>query len=668
MRKWALRPILALVLVLSMVFAGAVSVSADNATAYTYVMLSSGEWMRTQDAYLPDDVLMQSAQLSVPEDMFVSGGKMYIADTGNSRVLVTDLATGEATVIGEGLLASPSGLHVTEDGQIYVADRGLSQVLFFDADGNLQRTYDRPKEATFGSATQYTPNKVAVDSEGLMYVISGGSYDGMIQMDAEGKFLGYFGYNNNPTTLGDWLIDRFFTEEQKKSLLNKIPYSFRNLAMDELDLVYTVTMAAEGNALKKHDVGGNNLFGSEMFDEVNFVDLAIGQYGQIYAVTENGLLYEYDTDGNLLFSLGGLAASREMTGLFTKVSAMACDENGLLYVLDQERGLVHQFSATSYADAVHQALTAYNAGRYEESELLWQSVKRISGSCQMVENGLGDCAFQRHDYETAAAYYKLAEQRDGYSDAYWQIRNDQLGKLLPYIALAIVVLVVLSFVYSHFIEPKLPVRKRSRFAEHLGMVFGVIRHPIDTFESIRWANKGDFLSATLIYLALYVVFVCNYVLRGFVVSSANTQNTSIVFVSLIFIVPVALFLGCNFLVGEINESKARFRDLYIGGAYCGAPFLVFAPFIIAISHVVTLNESRILELASFVIYIWCFILLIIYLKEVHRYLLRNVFANLGITVFLMAVVVLAASLLGMFADQMIGFFTEIIKEVQLRVG
>jgi len=91
------------------------------------------------------------------------------------------------------------------------------------------------------------------------------------------------------------------------------------------------------------------------------------------------------------------------------------------------------------------------------------------------------------------------------------------------------------------------------------------------------------------------------------------------------------------------------------------------PFVILLSHAVTLNESRILSLVSVAVYVWCFILLIIFLKEVHRYLLRTVFANLGITVFLMAVVILAASLLGMFADQMLGFFIEVIKEVQLRV-
>lgn len=668
MRKAVLRPILALVVVLCMLLAGTMAVSAENATAYTYVMLSDGSWMRTQDAYLPDNVLMRNELLSQPEDLFVTNGAMYIADSGNSRIVVTELASGMTSYIGEGILQTPTGLWITEDGTVYVADKGLSQIVIFDAQGNVLRTHGRPTEATFGATTQFAPHKIAVGPEGLMYVVSSGSFDGMIQMNAQGQFLGYFGYNNNPTTLADWLIDRFFTEEQKASLLNKIPFSFRNLSMDSRDLVYTVTMTAEGNAVKKHDVGGNNLFPTEMYDEVNFVDTAIGPYGQVYAVTETGIIYEYDTEGNLLFSLGGLAASREMVGLFTKVSAIDCDEQGNLYLLDQERGLAHAFSPTSYADAVHNALDAYNAGRYTECEQLWQSVKRISGSCQMVENGLGNCAFQRHDYETAAQYYKLAENRDGYSDAYWQIRNDQLSQILPYVLVAVLGIMVLLFVYNRFLADKIPYRKPGKYRQNLSMIFGAIRHPIDTFESIRWENKGDCLTATLIYVALFVVFVCNFVLRGFVVSTANTSNTSLLLVALLFVAPVGLFLGCNFLVGEINESKARFRDLYIGFAYCGAPFLVFIPFIVLISHVVTLNESRILELASIAIYIWCFILLIICLKEIHRYLLRTVFANLGITVFLMAVVVLAASLLGMFGDQMYGFFLEIFKEVQLRVS
>lgn len=667
MKNRVLRTLLVLCLLLSLGVAGVLNVSAANATAYTYVKLSNGDWSRTQDAYIPDSVTLHSLNLLNPEDLTVTADCIYIADTGNRRVVAVNRVTGEFVSFGEEILNMPSGIFISENGMIYVADRGNSTVEVFDLQGNHLQSYGRPTEPTFGTKTQYTPTKIAVDPEGLMYVVSTGSYDGIIQLNAEGAFLGYFGYNNNPTTLGDWMIDRFFTEAQKQNLLNKIPLSFCNLVMDNNNLLYTVTMAAEGNALKKHDVAGNNLFPTEMYDETNFADLCIGPYQQVYAVTETGLIYEYDSEGNLLFSLGGLTASREMVGLFTKVAAIECDEEGNLYILDQERGLMHIFTPTAFANSVHAALDAYNAGRYQESRTIWESVRRISGSCQMVENGIANCAFQQHDYETAADYYELAENREGYSDAYWQIRNKQLSKILPWVLAAVVLCVVLYFVYDKWIYDRIPYRKPGRYMQNLQLVFRAIRHPIDTFESIRWENKGDYFTATLLYIALYVVFVCNYVLRGFVVSTNNTENTSLLFVSLIFLIPVALFLGCNYLVGEINDSKARFRDLYIGLAYCGAPFLVIMPFIIALSHVVTLNESRILSLLTLAIYVWCAILLIVFLKEVHRYMLRTVFANLGITIFLMAVVVLAASLLGMFADQMIGFFVEVFKEVRLRV-
>lgn len=666
MKKRIFSCLLSLALVLSVVFVITPAARAANSTAYTYVKLASGEWMRTQDAYIPNHVLMQNQNLYQPEDLFLHDGKIYIADTGNKRIVVLDLKTNDISTFGSDILSSPSGIFVTDEGKIYIADKGLAKIFVFDHAYQWLRTYERPTEVTFGSQTQFIPYKITVGPEGIMYVISSGSFDGIIQMDAEGRFLGYFGYNNNPTTLSEWLIDRFFTDEQKQNILNKTPYTFRNLDIDTDDLIYTVTMGAKDNAVKKHDVAGNNLL-QDMYDETNFVDLSIGTHGQIYAVTETGLIYEYDGEGNLLFSMGGLAASREMVGLFTKVSAIECDDDGNVYVLDQERGLLHTFSPTSFVTSVHMALDAYNEGHYTESEEIWQSVRRISGSCQMVENGLGNCAFQRQDFETAAYYYKQAENRQGYSDSYWEIRNGQISTLLPWVLAAVVLGAILLAVYRRCVQWRIKRYKPGRRGENLIMVFRTIAHPIDTFESIRWANKGDYLTATLIYILWYVVFVCNYVLRGFVVSTANTQNTSIVFVSLIFFVPVVLFIGCNFLVGEINDSKARFRDLYIGAAYCGAPFIVFIPFVVMISNVVTLNESRILSLVSIAIYVWCVILLIIFLKEVHMYLLRMVFKNLAITIFLMGVAILAASLLGMFADQMLNFIVEIIKEAQLRV-
>lgn len=82
--------------------------------------------------------------------------------------------------------------------------------------------YDRPDLAAFGTETSYSPSR-CVNSSGTLYVVSDGSYDGMIQLDQNGDFLGYFGYNNNPITAWEYLQDLLFTDEMKAQLFSRCP-------------------------------------------------------------------------------------------------------------------------------------------------------------------------------------------------------------------------------------------------------------------------------------------------------------------------------------------------------------------------------------------------------------------------------------------------------------
>jgi hypothetical protein len=66
------------------------------AAAYpTLTANARGRLVITQDAYLPDETLTDLG-LSGPEDLFVHGDEVFIADTGNQRVLVYDMRTGRA--------------------------------------------------------------------------------------------------------------------------------------------------------------------------------------------------------------------------------------------------------------------------------------------------------------------------------------------------------------------------------------------------------------------------------------------------------------------------------------------------------------------------------------------------------------------------------------------
>lgn len=658
---------LTLLIVICIISVIPITASAESAATYTYTPGVDEGWVRTQDAYQVTEVILQEVALNQPQDMLVKDGILYIADTGNGRVVLYDLATQKVTEWGMGELVSPAGLYLTADGQLYVADNAGSEVVLLDENGKVLQRYGRPTTVTFGSDATYRPSKLVVNAAGTIYVVSEGSYDGMIQLDAKGEFLGYFGYNNNPLTLWDYIADYFFTDEMKAKLTNRVPYSFKNTAIDEKGMIYTITQSAKGDALKKHDVAGHNLFPKEMVDETDFVDVCIGPGNRVYTATGTGLLFEYDTNGEVLFTFGGRAIAEERNGVFTTVSAITCDEDGRLYVLDAERGLVHIMKATDYARNYHDAIDRFNCGDYEGSALLWQHIMAVGGTSYYAENYLGQCLFEQGDYAGAAAHYKLAGNIDGYSDAYWQIRNDDIAVLLPYIVAAIVVIVIAKFLYDRFFDRRKKDKKPNMWKEDAKLLFKVLRHPIDTFYDIRRENKGHMITAFVLYVVEYILFLACFLGSGFVLIGNSAKSASFVFLSCIFWAPVMLFVISNFLVCEVGEGKARFRDVFISTAYVLAPVVVLMPFVIAISHVITGNELTLLKLAIVAILGWTVINLLIATKEIHVFDLGEAIVHLLITVFLMAVIVLAVSLIYMLCEEMVEMVISVIKEVYYRV-
>src|SRR5690606_40067580 len=64
--------------------------NASSATSYTLTINAKGQMVRTQDAYLPLRTTME-LNLKNPEDMiFDDEGYLWIADTGNKRILKYD--------------------------------------------------------------------------------------------------------------------------------------------------------------------------------------------------------------------------------------------------------------------------------------------------------------------------------------------------------------------------------------------------------------------------------------------------------------------------------------------------------------------------------------------------------------------------------------------------
>ena len=149
------------------------SVPAFANTAYkTITVDKNGDYIETQNAYNPVTTIekIDDEVLNKPSDMAIKDGKLYIADTGNKRVVVSSLEGKLISVIGNGTLEEPKGIFIAENGDILVADMSAKAVFAFAADGSLLKKYEKPKSVLYGEEETFIPLKVAADGNDTLYI------------------------------------------------------------------------------------------------------------------------------------------------------------------------------------------------------------------------------------------------------------------------------------------------------------------------------------------------------------------------------------------------------------------------------------------------------------------------------------------------------------------
>ena len=324
-----------------------------------------------------------------------------------------------------------------------------------------------------------------------------------------------------------------FTEEQKAQLLNRTSRPIENIDVTDRDLLCTVTQDAGvttewreatekvENRIKIHNMAGVNILASDydIHDEWNFVDVASGKDGFAYTLSYTGVISEYDSGGNLLFSFGGRSMSIDRNGLFTLAAAIDLDDNGFIYVLDKERGIVQVFYPTDYAALTHEATKILNSGDYEESEKIWKSILNLNGMSRIAHIGYGKSLMHQGDFKAALNEFKIANDKENYSDAFWEIRNEIINKVLPYLLIGLTVLFAVSYVYKIVARKKgfKLIKKReikNKLLKDVLNVFDMMKHPLDNFYDLKVGTKGSILSASIIYILVTVVFYFLYQLYG----------------------------------------------------------------------------------------------------------------------------------------------------------
>ncbi len=667
------------------------TVSASESSSYTYTQSVDKEWIRTQDAYMPGSIFLNDGTLNAPEDLFIFGNKVYIADVvmaedgkvAGGRIVVYDTDTRKVTTLGTDILVNPMGLFVNEEA-IFVADKGAQTVFKLSHTGEVLMKLTRPDSYLFSKQSQYLPTGVAVSSQGIIFVCGEGAYEGLMQFDKNGVFQGYFAANATKMTFSDRIKELVFNEQQMEQLLNRIPNAIYNIDISNRDLIYSVTQLEANsvwtsavqseNAVKYHNMAGTDIMSTELIEgEHNFTDIASYRDGLSFAVTNTGIIYEYDNTGNVIFSFGGLATTGR-SGHFTNATAIDVDGAGNLYILDREGRYLQMFFPTDFANATHEALYHLSQGSYTESEDTWLELLSLNGMSYIAHQGYGKVLYQQMRFQEAAREFKIIGDKQSYSECMWEIRNNWFQSSLPYFLVLFIVLFILSIVRKillkkGIIKKRKPIENKllSELKRHWSYMKMMLRNPIDELYDLRKKRHGSVCSATVVFVLAFVIYLVDMFGRSFSFRVVEAKSTALLSVAVMFLVPAFLWVLGNYMISAINDGEGTLRSVYIGTAYSLVPYVVLGPIVIVSTYVLTLNEAVIVHYLWGIAIAWSAILIFVAVREIHNYTVKETVKIILLTFFFMIMAVIVCVILFLIGQQVVLFVQDIISEVTYHV-
>ena len=656
-------------------------VPAQAATPYrTYTQGSDRNLVETQTAYDPVRTMIRFGEetLKMPQDMRMGpDGYLYIADNGNKRILIIDTEGNFIReIVDKKNMKSPMGVFVDEALNVYVADEKARAVLVYDKNGKFVMEYLKPTHQLFGEMAPYVPQKVVLDKRGNLYIVSKGNTNGIVQISpvGGGEFLGYYGANASRISLLTH-IRRFIFGENSSAVGEIVPISVKNLTIDQKGMVYTVTEAADESALRRLNVAGKSTMTPEWWIDLNSA-VAVNSSNSIFTANANGTIMEYTSEGDLLFMFGANdALSEQRIGMFKSVTGLVVTDDYTIYVLDANLNSIQVLRPTEFTDLVHQAFTLFQEGKYAASKAPWTEVLRMNSLFTYASTGLGEALYREGNYEEAMEAFRNGGYRQGYSDAWWEQRSNILHSNMStviYVAAGVIV----AWVIIKKLDKKFGILKPLRYLKEkigaikivnqVGWSTMMLKNPYDACYGIKREKRASYLSALILLLTFFVLYVANKYFSGFLFKMMPDGYFELLNDFLLVFGAFALLTICCYLVCTITDGEARFRDIVITAAYALIPMIIFLPIKLLLTNVLTFNEEFFITMIDVVSIGWTALLIVLMLMYQNDYTLKQTFKTIFLTLFCVLVVVALLVVLYMLISQLVDFIVSIYGEVVYR--
>ena len=579
--------------------------------------------------------------------------------------------------------------------EIYIADTERQRIIINDDNGIVKRAVYLPKSDLISENFSYKPVKITVNRQGDMYVLSEGCFYGALLFDKNNEFKGFFGANTVTTSISDIfgnIWDLFFTsDEQRANSAKKTPYLFSDLYADKDGYVWTCTgiiskwkaqqgqircVSAKGKNILKVKSSGKAL-SSDSFDFADnelvsdgslyyvqdFVGLEIDDEGYIYSLDKTyGKVFIYDQECNLLTVLGGGRGSGNQKGIFTNANALTVLDE-YIFVVDNGKNNVTVFKRSEYGALVMRANTLTFEGDHDSARQIWEKVLKLDRNSQLAYKGLAAAAIIDKDYVAALEYSKAGYDRESYSTAFTFMRNEWLKKNFIWMLLFVIAwIAVFVFVRRQIKKGKI----KFKISENIKIMFRAIFHPFESFNEIKFNQKGSVWFGIVLIAIYYITDVVGQIYCGFMHTAfdKNTFNSLLVLLGKVGI--ILLWVICNWAMCVAVSGKSKMRETFIVASCAVIPQIIYNVLRLALSHIVSIDEAGVITLIFVITLILSGIALIIGTMIINEFDFFKFLSTGLFTLLAMVVVVFFGFMLVILAQQFWNFIVTIFNEVWYR--
>lgn len=468
------------VLLVASLLVGSVDSFANSSDGnhYTYTYDCWDVDRESPDAYSVERVISGSdfadcGNFKDPQGVYCVDNSMYVVDTGNNRICHFTYANDEFTFVktvggykdanGKDVtLKGPEDVFVTKDGQMYIADTGNNKIVHLDAEGNLVKEIGRPEDKTY-TDEKFQPQKLVVDSAKRIFAQVQNVNKGFLEFDDAGDFTGFVGASEVTYDFLTYLWKMVATKEQRAQMELFVPTEYSNLCLDSEGFIYATISTFDGQAeaaepIRKLNAKGTDILIRNGYNDP-YGDLRYTDHGELkgpsqfndiccldndvyYALdTNKGRIFAYDFQGNMLYAFGGHGYK---AGYFMNPTAIE-DLGDSLVVVDQKLGTITQFTLTEYGSLINQGLAEYKIGNYDESADIWRQVLKLNGNYDQAYIGIGRALLRKGQYKEAMKYFELKLDSKNYSKAFKLYREQWFTENIKTILIILVILVLLGF-------------------------------------------------------------------------------------------------------------------------------------------------------------------------------------------------------------------------------